>query len=67
MTNPRLDLISWRACRLTAAGFSRAEAFELAGDDEVDLHLLLELVDRGCPPSLAARIVAPLEREPTHS
>jgi hypothetical protein len=27
----------------------------------MDLHALLELVDRGCPPALAARILAPLE------
>jgi hypothetical protein len=27
----------------------------------VDIHALLELVDRGCPPHLAARILAPLD------
>jgi hypothetical protein len=29
----------------------------------VDLHALIELVERGCPPVLAARILAPLEHE----
>jgi hypothetical protein len=29
----------------------------------VDVHALLELVDRGCPPVLAARIMAPLDWE----
>ena len=42
------------------AGFDASLADELAGDARVELHDLLELVDRGCPPDLAARIVAPL-------
>jgi hypothetical protein len=28
----------------------------------VDLHDLLNLIDRGCPPPLAARILTPLDR-----
>jgi hypothetical protein len=36
-------------------------AAELAVEPAVDLHELLVLVDRGCPPALAARILAPLE------
>ncbi|MDQ5807269.1 MAG: hypothetical protein M3320_01185 [Actinomycetota bacterium] len=31
----------------------------LAADAAYDLHELLNLVDRGCPPILAARILAP--------
>jgi hypothetical protein len=31
----------------------------------VDLHELLVLVDRGCPPPLAARILAPLDGRAT--
>lgn len=54
-------LSDWRARRLTAAGFSVREAYELAIDDRIDLHALLELIDRGCPPPLAVRITAPLE------
>ena len=51
----------WRAQRLRQAGFPRDLAEWLATEDRVDLHELLELVDRGCPPHLAARILAPLE------
>lgn len=36
----------------------------VAGGIVVDLHALLELVDRGCAPELAVRIVAPLEWKP---
>jgi hypothetical protein len=53
-------LVSWRVRRLVAAGFRHAEAVELARTPEVDLHVVLDLIDRGCPPELAARIVAPL-------
>lgn len=51
----------WRRRRLIAAGFEAPLASRLAGDDGVDLHELLVLLDRGCPPELAARIAAPLE------
>ncbi len=51
----------WRRRRLIAAGFDAPLATRLAGDDAVDLHELLILLDRGCPPDLAARITAPLE------
>jgi hypothetical protein len=53
----------WRAKRLRSAGFNGDLAEWLAGEDRVDLHELLVLVDRGCPPDLAARILAPLEQE----
>ena len=49
---------------LRRAGFSDAGARRLADDKASDLHALLELVDRGCPPDLAVRILAPLDREP---
>jgi hypothetical protein len=58
------DVIAWRKRRLTAAAFDEPLARELACNRDVDLHALLELTDRGCPPGLAARIVAPLERAP---
>ncbi|MEY2514144.1 MAG: hypothetical protein QOJ89_1502 [bacterium] len=51
----------WRRRRLIAAGFDARLAGELAGNDAVDLHELLMLIDRGCPPALAARILAPLD------
>ena len=61
------ELAAWRVRRLVAAGFGEDLAATLAGDRATDLHALLELVDRGCPPRLAARILAPLgsERQPS--
>jgi hypothetical protein len=53
--------VQWRAERLLGAGFPADLAQRLAREDQVDLHALLELVDRGCPPQLAARILAPLD------
>jgi hypothetical protein len=49
----------WRARRLQSAGFDATLAMQLAADRRIDLHPLLELVDRACPPALAARILAP--------
>ena len=54
------DVADWRRDVLLRAGFGAALAAELARDGLVDLHDLLGLVDRGCPPLLAARILAPL-------
>jgi hypothetical protein len=54
-------VVPWRRGRLERAGFDPALAAALAGDGRTDVHALLELVDRGCPPRLAARILAPLE------
>lgn len=45
------------------AGFTHQLASELAADPRFDLHAALELVDRGCPPHLAARILAPIDCE----
>ncbi len=60
---PPVDVTSWRRSRLLEAGFPEDLATVLAGTSAVDLHALLELVDRGCPPHLAARILAPLDGE----
>ena len=54
-------LIPWRRSRLRHAGFDARLAGQLAADLRYDLHAVLDLVDRGCPPLLAARICAPLE------
>lgn len=62
-SGPPIDVRDWRRCRLLEAGFDAALADAVASDSRFDLHALLELVDRGCPPELAARIVAPLSRE----
>ena len=54
-------VVEWRRRRLVVAGFTRERASELASDGGIDLHALLELIDRGCAPELAARILAPLD------
>jgi predicted kinase len=64
--NPRsaATIVSWRRRQLLDSGFAPPLARRLARDRAYDLHALIELVERGCPPSLAVRILAPLdERE----
>jgi hypothetical protein len=61
---PPLDIRDWRLCRLLEAGFPAETAQRLAADRRFDLHALLELVDKGCPPSLAVRIVEPVDTDP---
>ena len=53
--------LEWRTGRLVDAGFPRGLALRLARDTRYDLHALIELVERGCPPELAVRILAPLD------
>src|SRR3954454_22045124 len=55
------DVMVWRYDRLTAVGFDRGQAVAIAANRGYDLHALLALVGRGCPPQLAARIVAPVD------
>lgn len=54
------SVLDWRRERLSEAGFPAELAEQLASDFRYDLHALLQLVDRGCPPELAARIMSPL-------
>jgi hypothetical protein len=56
-------VVAWREARLHLAGFDREASSWLAREQAIDLHALLELLDRGCPPHLAARILAPLDGE----
>ena len=56
-----VQLVAWRRDQLTASGFSLPLAVSLARDSRCDIHTLIELVERGCPPHLAARIAAPLD------
>jgi hypothetical protein len=57
------DLVRWRREQLVRSGFPLPLAARLARDPRYDLHALIELVERTCPPELAARIVAPLETD----
>ena len=54
-------IVSWRRDQLLAAGFPLPIAAEIAGDAAYDLHAVIELVERGCPPRLAVRIFAPID------
>jgi hypothetical protein len=54
-------VVAWREARLHLAGFDQETATHLACEEAIDLHSLLELIDRGCPPLLAARILAPVD------
>jgi hypothetical protein len=56
-----VGVVAWRRRRLERAGFEPGLADALAADRRTDVHALLELVDRGCPPALSARILAPLD------
>jgi hypothetical protein len=56
--------VDWRMQRLLHAGFYERDARGLGNDPAYDLHALLELVDRGCAPALAIRILAPLDGAP---
>jgi hypothetical protein len=55
------ELARRRRRRLESAGFSPPLAGRLARDSRSDVHALVELVERGCSPELAARILVPLE------
>lgn len=57
------ELVRWRREQLVDSRFPLPLAARLAKDARYDLHVLIELVERGCPPHLAARIVAPLDGE----
>lgn len=47
----------WRVEELARAGYDADDAVELAGRRYVDLHLAVELLERGCPPRTALRIL----------
>jgi hypothetical protein len=47
----------WRADELIRVGFDPEAALVLAAEPGVDLHAAIDLVERGCAPDLAARIL----------
>jgi hypothetical protein len=47
----------WRAEALERAGYSPDASVELAARPDVDLHEAIELLERGCPPETAVRIL----------
>jgi hypothetical protein len=57
------ELVRWRRDRLLQSGFPLPLAVRTAKNFDYDLHALIELVERSCPPELAVRILAPVEDE----
>ncbi len=51
----RID--AWRAQALERAGYPAAAAAQLAARHEVDIREATALLERGCPPELAVRIL----------
>ena len=47
----------WRAEALEKVGYDAASAMQLAARHDVDLHRAVELVEAGCDPELALRIL----------
>jgi hypothetical protein len=47
----------WRLDSLERAGYDAESAAVLAASPEVDLHLAVSLLQRGCPVSLALQIL----------
>ena len=47
----------WRTEELERAGYSNRAAGRLAARQDVDLHLAIRLLERGCPPELALKIL----------
>jgi hypothetical protein len=60
---PGGNLAAWRKQRLLRAGVEADLAGELAANCALDLHAMIEFIERGCPPDLAARILVPLDHE----
>jgi hypothetical protein len=56
-TDEAAEVLAWRFDALCRSGFDLDAAAVLAANVEVDLHKAVELVGRGCPPELAARIL----------
>ena len=59
-----VDVVAWRERRLEAAGLDELTAHRLAGDCGYDLHQLITLIEAGCAPHLAIRILAPIDDRP---
>jgi hypothetical protein len=59
------EVAAWRRDQLEHSGFPHTLAVQVAGDGRYDLHALIELVERRCPPHLAVRILAPLQEPDT--
>jgi hypothetical protein len=50
-------ILYWRFEQLVAAGYAHEQAIDLSAEPGVDLHEAIRLVEQGCPPELAFRIL----------
>jgi hypothetical protein len=57
------QVVRWRREQLVGSGFAPALAARVAENTDYGLHALIELVERGCPPEIAVRILAPVEEK----
>lgn len=53
----QLQIELWRSEELERAGYSHRAAERLATRHDVDLHLAVRLLERGCSPGLALKIL----------
>ena len=51
------EFARWRAEALEKVGYDPSSAAALAVRHDVDLHRAIQLVERGCPPDMALRIL----------
>jgi hypothetical protein len=57
----RRQVVAWRREQLVQSGLPLSLAVRLAKDRRYDLHALIGLVEHGCRPEVAARILAPFD------
>jgi len=53
----RDHVTQWRIERLLDAGYSREAALLIGHETSIDLHVAVELLDRGCPMDAALQIL----------
>jgi hypothetical protein len=56
-----LTVVNWRQLELEQCGFPGPLAARVARDERYELQQLIELVQHGCAPTLAVRILSPLD------
>lgn len=55
---PEFDrVLCWRREQLERAGYDTGAVNDLAGRGDIDLHLAVDLLEKGCPPETALRIL----------
>jgi hypothetical protein len=57
------EVVRWRCEQLVESCFPPALAARVAKNAHYELHALIELVERGCQPDIAVRILASVEEE----